>query len=374
MKKDSKIYIAGHTGLVGSAITMALQAKGYENLVLKSFEELDLTNQQSVDEFFSMERPEYVFNAAAKVGGIIANNTLRADFIYVNLMIQNNLIHAAWKYNVKKLLFLGSTCIYPKNAPQPLKEDYLLTSTLEYTNEPYAIAKIAGLKMCESFNIQYNTNFIAVMPTNLYGYRDNYDLEKSHVLPALLRKFHLGKCLENNDWQSVRDDLNRYPVENINGNADEKNLVYILDKYGIKLDGKSTTGKNQVTVSIWGTGAPLREFMNSQDMAEACVFVMENTDVNDIIAIHKKGKNDPGYHPPQFINIGTGSEISIKDLAYKIKALTGFSGEIFFDTTKPDGTMRKTTDITALRGLGYTHKIDLDEGLHRTYIQYLKYS
>jgi GDP-L-fucose synthase len=373
MKKDSKIYIAGHTGLVGSAITMALQAKGYENLVLKSFEELDLTNQQSVDEFFSMERPEYVFNAAAKVGGIIANNTLRADFIYVNLMIQNNLIHAAWKYNVKKLLFLGSTCIYPKNAPQPLKEDYLLTSTLEYTNEPYAIAKIAGLKMCESFNIQYNTNFIAVMPTNLYGYRDNYDLEKSHVLPALLRKFHLGKCLENNDWQSVRDDLNRYPVENINGNADEKNLVYILDKYGIKLDGKSTTGKNQVTVSIWGTGAPLREFMNSQDMAEACVFVMENTDVNDIIAIHKKGKNDPGYHPPQFINIGTGSEISIKDLAYKIKALTGFSGEIFFDTTKPDGTMRKTTDITALRGLGYTHKIDLDEGLHRTYIQYLKY-
>jgi GDP-L-fucose synthase len=374
MEKDSKIYIAGHTGLVGSALTLALKAKGYENLLLKTFEELDLTDQNGVDRFFASEKPEYIFNAAAKVGGIVANNTLRADFIYVNLMIQNNLIYSAWKYGVKKLLFLGSTCIYPKNAPQPLKEDYLLTSTLEYTNEPYAIAKIAGLKVCESFNIQYNTNFIAVMPTNLYGFRDNYDLEKSHVLPALLRKFHLGKCLENNDWQALRKDLDRYPVEKIDGGADEKNIIGILRKYGVKLNSRSESGTNNVSVSIWGTGAPLREFMNSQDMAEACVFIMEKIDVKDIIEIHKKGRSDPEYHSPQFLNIGTGSEISIKELAFKVKALTGFKGEITFDSSRPDGTMRKITDTTALNGLGYRPKIGLDEGLELTYSKYLEYN
>jgi len=373
MKKDSKIYVAGHTGLVGSAITGTLRSKGYNNLLLITMEELDLTDQKLVDEFFAAERPEFVINAAAKVGGIVANNTLRADFIYVNIMIQNNLIHAAWKYAVKKLLFLGSTCIYPKNAPQPLKENYLLTSPLEYTNEPYAIAKVAGLKMCESFNNQYKTNFIAVMPTNLYGFGDNYDLEKSHVLPALLRKFHLGKSLEEGNWASIRKDLNRNPVEKINGEADEKSILSILEKYGIRVIDNNPPDKKNVTVTVWGTGSPFREFMNSQDMAEACVFVMENIDVKDITAIHSRGVSDPEYHPPHFINIGTGEEITIRDLATKVKKLTGFSGEIIFDSSKPDGTMRKTTDISALRGLGYVHKIGLDAGLERTYLQYIKY-
>jgi len=370
MNKDSKIYIAGHTGLVGSAITRTLRAKGYQNFVLRTIDELDLTKQQLVDSFFAAEKPEYVFIAAAKVGGIVANNTLRADFIYVNLLIQNNIIGAAWKYGVKKLLFLGSTCIYPKNAPQPLKEDYLLTSELEYTNLPYAIAKIAGLKLCESFNIQYNTNYIAVMPTNLYGFGDNYDLEKSHVLPALLRKFHLGRCLEKNDWDAVRKDLNRYPVEGIDGKAGEKDILSVLARYGVKPAGGSS---GKFSVEIWGTGKPMREFMNSQDMAEACVYVMENIDVKDIIKIHTPADADPDYHPPHFINIGTGEEITIKDLAYKVRSLTGFTGDIVFDNSKPDGTMRKATDITALRGLGYMHKIPLEAGLALTYQQYLKY-
>jgi len=227
--------------------------------------------------------------------------------------------------------------------------------------------------MCESFNMQYNTNIIAVMPTNLYGHGDNYNLDSSHVLPALLRKFHLGKCLEDEDFQKIRKDLNRYPIENITGSADEKSILAILDKYGIKVSGTDKSGKKQVAVTIWGTGAPLREFMNSKDMAEACVFVMENIDVKDITAIHNVGKSDPDYHPPHFLNIGTGEEISIKDLAYKIKGLTGFSGEIAFDHSKPDGTMRKATDTGALQGLGYKHKISLDEGLEETYGQYLKY-
>jgi len=373
MKKDSKIYVAGHTGLVGSALTNTLRDKGYTNLLLRTMEEIDLTDQKAVDEFFSVQKPEYVLIAAAKVGGIVANNTLRADFIYVNLMIQSNMIYCAWKYGVKKLLFLGSTCIYPKNSPQPMKEDYLLTSQLEFTNEPYAIAKIAGLKMCESFNLQYNTNFIAVMPTNLYGHGDNYNLEASHVLPALLRKFHLGKCLENNDIEAIRKDLNRYPIENIKGNSDQESIVKILDKYGIKIIGKGPTDKKKVAVTIWGTGTPMREFMNSKDMAEACVFIMENTDVKDIVKIQKTGKSDPEYHPPHFLNIGTGEEISIKDLASKVKGLTGFSGEVVFDSTKPDGTMRKATDTSALKGLGYRHKITLDDGLAETYGRYLKY-
>jgi GDP-L-fucose synthase len=373
MKTNSKIYIAGHTGLVGSALTRTLKEKGYINLLIRTMEELDLTDQKSVDMFFSEQRPEYVLIAAAKVGGIVANNILRADFFYVNLMIQSNIIYSAWKYGVKKLLFLGSTCVYPRNAPQPLKEDYLLTSQLEFTNEPYAIAKIAGLKMCESFNIQYSTNFIAVMPTNLFGHSDNYNLEASHVLPALLRKFHLGKCLEDDNIVAIRKDLNRYPIEKINGSADERSILSILDKYGIKITGTDNSGNKQVAVSIWGTGAPLREFMNSKDMAEACVFVMENVDVRDITAIHKSGKSDQDYHAPHFLNIGTGEEISIKDLANKIKALTGFTGEVFFDSSRPDGTMRKATDTSALKGLGYKHSISLDEGLIETYKQYLKY-
>ncbi|MBP1674028.1 MAG: GDP-L-fucose synthase 1 [Bacteroidetes bacterium] len=373
MEKDSKIYVAGHTGLVGSALTMTLRDKGYDNLLLRSIEELDLTRQKAVDEFFSVERPEYVLIAAAKVGGIVANNTLRADFIYINLMIQSNIIFSAWKYGVKKLLFLGSTCIYPKNAPQPLKEDYLLTSQLEYTNEPYAIAKIAGLKMCESFNIQYSTNFIAVMPTNLYGHGDNYNLEASHVLPALLRKFHLGRCVEEENFQAIRKDLNRYPIDKIDGDSDEKSILAVLDKYGIRISNSGNPVKKQVNVTIWGTGVPLREFMNSKDMADACVYVMENINIPDIISIHKSGKSDPEYHPPHFLNIGSGEEISIKDLALKAKALTGFKGDVVYDSSKPDGTMRKAVDTSALHGLGFKHKISLDEGLAATYSQYLKY-
>lgn len=373
MEKDSKIYVAGHTGLVGSALTMTLRDKGYDNLLLRSIEELDLTRQKAVDEFFSVERPEYVLIAAAKVGGIVANNTLRADFIYINLMIQSNIIFSAWKYGVKKLLFLGSTCIYPKNAPQPLKEDYLLTSQLEYTNEPYAIAKIAGLKMCESFNIQYSTNFIAVMPTNLYGHGDNYNLEASHVLPALLRKFHLGRCVEEENFQAIRKDLNRYPIDKIDGDSDEKSILAVLDKYGIRISNSGNPVKKQVNVTIWGTGVPLREFMNSKDMANACVYVMENINIPDIISIHKSGKSDPEYHPPHFLNIGSGEEISIKDLALKAKALTGFKGDVVYDSSKPDGTMRKAVDTSALHGLGFKHKISLDEGLAATYSQYLKY-
>ena len=374
MNTASKIYVAGHTGLVGSALTLTLREKGYNNLILRTMEELDLTDQKAVDAFFLEQKPEYVLIAAAKVGGIVANNTLRADFIYVNLMIQSNIIHASWKYGVKKLLFLGSTCIYPKNAPQPLREDYLLTSGLEYTNEPYAIAKIAGLKMCESYNIQYGTNFISVMPTNLYGHGDNYNLEASHVLPALLRKFHLGKCLENGDMEAVRKDLGRYPVEGVDGSKDEKTIIDTLARYGVETARPGKQGSRQdVTVSIWGTGTPMREFMNSKDMAEACIFVMEKVDIGDIISFHDTGKAGPDYHPPHFLNIGTGEEITIKDLARKIKSLTGFSGNVVFDSSRPDGTMRKATDTTALKGLGYRHKISLDEGLSRTYSQYLKY-
>ena len=383
MEKSSKIYIAGHSGLVGSAIKRCLEQKGYSNLILKTLDELDLTDQNLVNNFFKKEEPEYVFLAAALVGGIIANNTYRADFIYHNLMIQSNVIYASWKYKVKKLLFLGSTCIYPKNAPQPLKEEYLLTSPLEFTNEPYAIAKIAGLKMCEAFNLQYKTNFISVMPTNLYGPGDNYDLEKSHVLPALLRKIHLGKCLEAGNYNAIRKDLDKNPIGEINDKSDLEEILIKLNKYGIRIINESPL-KNQdtnlinkqsnikkVAVNIWGTGTPLREFMYSSDMAEACIYIMENVDIDDIDRMNSDGKPSD-YHSPHFLNIGTGEEISIKQLAIKLKKLTGFSGDIVFDTSMPDGTMRKTTDITILKQLGYTHKFGLEAGLKATYCAYLK--
>lgn len=365
MEKPSKIYVAGHTGLVGSAITKSLTDKGYENLIFRHQSELDLTDQKAVDEFFKSERPEYVFLAAALVGGIIANFKYRADFIYQNIMIQSNVTNACWKHGVKKLLFLGSTCIYPKNAPQPMKESYLLSSPLEYTNEPYAIAKITGLKMCESFNNQYDTNFISVMPTNLYGTGDNFNLERSHVLPALMRKIHLGKCLEENDWQAIRKDLNSFPVEAVDGEAEESVILEILNKYGV------VRKKDHVEVGVWGTGTPLREFMYSQDMADACVYLMEKVNIRDIIDLNQSNASDD-FHPPQFLNIGTGEEITIGELSNKIKELVGFKGEIVFDKTKPDGTMRKATDTTLLKKLGYRHKYDLDSGLARTYGEYLK--
>jgi len=379
MEKSSKIFVAGHKGLVGSAILKCLEEKGYRNFVLRTFSELNLIDQKAVDSFFEKEKPEFVFLAAALVGGIHANNTLRADFIYQNLMVQSNVIHASWKNNVKKLLFLGSSCIYPKNAPQPLREEYLLTSPLEYSNEPYAIAKIAGMKMCESFNIQYKTNFISVMPTNLYGPGDSYHLEKSHVLPALIRKIYLGKCLEDDNWSAIRKNLMKYPIEDINENSEKKDIISSFKRYGIITGESVESGSDidvsqnrirKVSVNVWGTGTPLREFMYSIDMAEACVFIMENVDIGDIIKLNQSEENLPGYKSPHFLNIGTGEEISIKDLALKIKKLAGFRGEIVFDTSKPDGTLRKTLDIRILGKLGYKHKYNLTDGLTATFNQY----
>lgn len=319
MNKSSKIYIAGHRGLVGSAIVKNLTSKGYTNLVYRTHKELDLTNQQAVEDFFILEKPEYVILAAAKVGGIVANNTYRADFIYENLAIQNNVIHNAYKFGVEKLLFLGSTCIYPKNAPQPMPENCLLTSPLEYTNEPYAIAKIAGIKMCESYNIQYGTNFISVMPTNLYGPNDNFDLETSHVLPALLRKMHEAK-------------LNNTP-----------------------------------TVEIWGSGKPRREFLYSEDMADACVFLLESRDFKDIIKTDTS-KEIRNTH----INIGTGVDISIKELAETIKKIVAYKGELSFNADKPDGTMLKLTDPSKLHSLGWKHKVELEDGIRTIYEWYVE--
>ncbi len=306
MELNSKIYIAGHKGMVGSAILRNLQEKGYKNFLLKTSSELDLKKTQQVDEFFETEKPDYVFLAAAKVGGIQANNSYRADFLYDNLMIQNNIIHASFVTKVKKLLFLGSSCIYPKLAPQPLKEDYLLSGYLEDTNEPYAIAKIAGIKLCESYFRQHGCNFFSVMPTNLYGKNDNYDLNNSHVLPALIRKFHHAK---------------------------ENNLPF---------------------VEIWGTGSPLREFLNADDLSDACVFLMRN------------------YNGHKHVNIGTGSDISIKDLALLIQKTTGYTGELKYDLSKPDGTPRKLLDVNLLNNLGWKHKISLEEGIRLVYEDYIK--
>jgi GDP-L-fucose synthase len=362
MNKNSIIYIAGHTGLVGSAIWRNLQSKGYSRLIGKTIDELDLMNPAEVDNFFATEKPEYIFLAAAKVGGIVANNTYRGQFIYENLMIQNNVIHHAYKYEVKKLLFLGSTCIYPKEAPQPMPEDSLLTSPLEYTNEPYAIAKIAGIKMCESYNIQYGTNFLSVMPTNLYGPNDNFDLEKSHVLPALMRKIYLGKCLENNNWAAIRIDLNKRPIEGNNGTATNNEILQLLAKYGIRppLEGI----KGGFTVEIWGSGKPLREFLWSEELADACVFIVENVNFSDVA-----GQNQNEIRNTH-INIGTGKEISIKDLAFLIKEKIDFKGELVFNTEKPDGTMRKLTDVSKLHSLGWHHQIEIEEGIEKMFRWY----
>ena len=355
LDKNAKIYVAGHRGLVGSAIWKNLQDKGYINLIGKTHKELDLLDAVSVRKFFDEEQPEYVFLAAAFVGGIMANSIYRADFIYKNLQIQQNVIGESFRHNVKKLLFLGSTCIYPRDAEQPMKEEVLLTSPLEYTNEPYAIAKIAGLKMCESFNPQYGTNYIAVMPTNLYGPNDNFDLERSHVLPAMIRKIHLAHCLKQGDWDAICKDLNQRPVEGIDGNSSKEDILAILAKYGI----------SNSEVKLWGTGTPLREFLWSEEMADASVFVMEHVDFKDT---YKQGDKDiRNCH----INIGTGKEISIRELAELIVSTVGYQGQLTFDSTKPDGTMRKLTDPSKLHALGWHHKVEIEEGVQRMYNWYL---
>ena len=400
MNKNSKIYIAGHRGLVGSAILNNLKSKGYTNFICKTHKELDLKDQRAVAPFFETEKPEYVFLAAAKVGGIVANNTYRGEFIYDNLMIQNNIIHQSYLHKVKKLLFLGSTCIYPKDCPQPMKEEYLLTGPLEYTNEPYAIAKIAGIKLCESYNLQYGTNFIAVQPTNLYGPNDNFDLEKSHVLPALIRKIHLGKALENNDWETIKKDLNKLPIEGITGENSEEQILDILAKYGISPPQPSPKGeganfsplRTKGAVEIWGSGKPMREFLWSEDMADACVYLMENVEFKDIVkpqrhseqsnsevershtvissAVERSHLIDQEIRNTH-INIGTGKEISIKELAETIKTVVDFKGDFYFNADKPDGTMRKLTDATKLNELGWKYKVELEEGINRMYEWYL---
>lgn len=355
MDKNAKIYIAGHRGLVGSAIWRNLTEKGYTNLIGRTHSELDLMDSVAVRNFFDIEQPEYVILAAAHVGGIMANNIYRADFIYNNLQIQQNVIGESFRHNVTKLLFLGSTCIYPRDAVQPIAEDSLLTSPLEYTNEPYAIAKIAGLKMCESFNIQYGTNYIAVMPTNLYGPNDNFDLERSHVLPAMIRKIYLAKQLMLDNWDAIRTDLDKRPIESINGTNTDNEITAILNKYGIYND----------CLNLWGSGKPLREFLWSEDMADASVYIMESVNFTELA-------NDKSEIRNCHINIGTGKEITIKALAELIQQTIGYTGVINWDITKPDGTMRKLTSVNKLHSLGWEHTIEIEQGVKQLYSWYLQ--
>jgi GDP-L-fucose synthase len=367
METKSTIYIAGHNGMVGSAIHRNLIEKGYKNFVFTPFPPYDLTDQKTVADFFKQEKPDYVFLAAAKVGGILSNNKYRAQFIYENLMIQNNIIHQSYTNRVKKLLFLGSSCIYPGNCPQPIKEEYLLTGELEYTNEPYAIAKIAGIKMCESYNIQYGTNFIFVMPTNLYGPNDNYNLETSHVLPALMRKMYLGKCLENNDWLSLRNDLKKYPIEGVNDTFSESEILDKLNKYGIQIsqDASHLTPHTSypVSITLWGTGNPYREFLYVDDLADACVFLMQKVDFKDLVPVKGPLLNT-------HINIGTGLDQTINELSGLIKGIVGFQGQLKWDNTKPDGTHRKLLDVSKINRLGWKEKISLEEGIKLIYSKY----
>ena len=397
LEKNAKIFVAGHNGLVGSAIWNNLKARGYNNLIGRSHKELDLTNQAEVTKFFDEQRPDAVVLAAAFVGGIMANSLYRADFIMQNMKMQCNVIENAYKHGVKKLLFLGSTCIYPKNAPQPMREDCLLTSPLEYTNEEYAIAKIAGLKMCESYNLQYGTNYIAVMPTNLYGPNDNFHLENSHVMPAMMRKIFLAKQIADGNWTAIRRDLTIRPVganmklsDNaptsrvvIDGTSDENTILSVLKWYGIE--------NNKVV--LWGTGSPLREFLWSEDMADASVHVLLNVDFKDIIGIEKyssvfygaktdgcvdrNNSEGRGGAIPSLgeirnchINVGTGKELTIRELSQLIVNTLGFQGTVIFDSSKPDGTMRKLIDVTKLHNLGWHHKIDIEEGVQRLFDWY----
>lgn len=395
LNKNSKIYIAGHRGLVGSAIWNNLKSRGYTNLIGRSHKELDLTNQQDVKRFFDEERPDAVVLAAAFVGGIMANSLYRADFIMQNMKMQCNVIENAYSHGVKKLLFLGSTCIYPKEAPQPMKEDCLLTSPLEYTNEEYAIAKIAGLKMCESYNLQYGTNYIAVMPTNLYGPNDNFHLENSHVMPAMMRKIYLAKLIHEGDWHSIETDMNKRPINpteklravigegNVDGNNAHERILKALEHYSIY--------KNKVI--LWGTGTPLREFLWSEDMADASVHVLLNVNFSDVIGIEKyssvfygaktdgivdrNNSEGRGGAIPSLgeirnchINVGTGKELSIRQLSELVVKTIGFGGTVNFDNSKPDGTMRKLTDVSKLHSLGWTHKVEIEDGVQRLFAWY----
>lgn len=395
LKKDSKIFVAGHRGLVGSAIWNNLKSRGYNNLIGRSHAELDLTDQLAVKQFFDKERPDAVVLAAAFVGGIMANSLYRADFIMQNMKMQCNVIEQSYLHKVKKLLFLGSTCIYPKDAPQPMKEDALLTSPLEYTNEEYAIAKIAGMKMCESYNLQYGTNYIAVMPTNLYGPNDNFHLENSHVLPAMMRKIYLAKLIHDNNWDAIRIDMDKRPINptaklaleigesNVDGKESPERILKALSFYGIE-DNK---------VTLWGDGSPLREFLWSEDMADASVHVLLNIDFKDIIGIEKYSsvfygvKSDGevnrnnsegrGGAIPSLgeirnchINVGTGKELTIKSLAEMVVKTVGFEGEVCWDSTKPNGTPRKLIDVSKLHSLGWQHKIEIEDGVERLYEWY----
>jgi len=401
LDKNSKIYVAGHNGLVGSAIWNNLLQRGYTNLVGRSHKELDLTDQYAVKKFFDEEQPDAVVLAAAFVGGIMANSLYRADFIMMNMKIQCNVISEAYAHGVKKLLFLGSTCIYPKNAPQPMKEDCLLTSPLEYTNEEYAIAKIAGLKMCESYNLQYGTNYIAVMPTNLYGPNDNFHLENSHVMPAMMRKVYLAKLIHDGAWDKIAIDLNIRPVEGVTGkgltdnstlstdsplstlNSKRENALSVLAKYGI-YDNR---------VVLWGTGKPLREFLWSEDMADASVHVLLNVDFKDVIGIEKyssvhygastDGAVDRNHSAGRggaipslgeirncHINVGTGKEHTIRELSELVVKVVGFEGTVEFDASKPDGTMRKLIDVSKLHDLGWKHKVEIEDGVKKLFEWY----
>ena len=383
LSKDSKIYVAGHRGLVGSAIWNNLKQRGYDNLIGRTHAELDLTDQLAVRRFFDEERPDAVVLAAAFVGGIMANSLYRADFIMQNMLMQCNVIGEAYAHDVKRLLFLGSTCIYPKNAPQPMKEDVLLTSPLEYTNEEYAIAKIAGLKMCESYNLQYGTNYIAVMPTNLYGPNDNFHLENSHVMPAMMRKIYLAKLIHDENWEAIRVDMNKRPVESVTGANSNEEILQVLDKYGIS--------NNKVV--LWGTGKPLREFLWSEDMADASVHVLLNVNFSDVIGIEKyssvfygtkadgavdrNNSEGRGGAIPSLgeirnchINIGTGKELTIRELSQLVVKTVGFEGEVEFDASKPDGTPRKLIDVSKLHSLGWTHKVEIEEGVRRLFEWY----
>ena len=383
LDKNSKIYVAGHTGLVGSAIWNNLKKRGFNNLVGRTIQEMDLTDQYAVRKFFDEEKPDAVVLAAAFVGGIMANSLYRADFVMVNMKIQCNVISEAYAHGVKKLLFLGSTCIYPKEAPQPMTEDCLLTGPLEYTNEPYAIAKIAGLKMCESYNLQYGTNYIAVMPTNLYGPNDNFHLENSHVMPAMMRKVYLAKLIHEGAWDKIAIDLNKRPVEGVTGTSSKEDILKVLAKYGIS-DNK---------VVLWGTGTPLREFLWSEEMADACVHILTTVDFKDVIGIEKyssvhygiaadgvvdrdhtagRGGAIPSLGEIRncHINVGTGKELTIRQLSELVVKAVGFEGEVAFDASKPDGTMRKMIDVSKLHRLGWHHKIEIEEGVQKLFDWY----